>query len=69
MDNGIWRLLRQDMVWILGWTVGLAAGGFCWAVLMEVAMSGKKPFVETVGVGLGISLPVFAVTGLVAGVT
>ncbi len=56
-------------VWIAAWLTALAATCFGWAVLMNVAMNGVYTYwQDTVFEALGMGGPVFAGTGIVAGI-
>lgn len=51
------------------WVVGLLGGCIAWALAMSTAMYGvSTSFVENAGVAIGMSLPLFLVTGVGAGV-
>ena len=51
------------------WIAALAAGSLIWAMLMDVAISGRLSLVNHFGAGISLGGIPFAITGIIAGVT
>lgn len=50
------------------WIAGLFIASFVWAFMTYTAMYGPASFQDAAGVALGMSAPIFGLTGMVAGV-